>query len=201
MSEEGTGRFVKFLSVEVKSGETQDKLKAKILKALHNSEKSSISTVSAVTHITHPLQPWTGELHTFPDLFAEDIFKVAANSSYVVFLLCDGRVCRVHVSSRDESSKMTSLEALRRSQTGGGSFQVLGDEEYARQLQADLNSGRAQWESSRGNEQRLPPFVLPFGGRLTGSVDEFVPFGGSLEVHGSVPFAGLVDNNLTNEWR
>ena len=204
---------MKFLSVEVKSGETQDKLKAKVLKALHNSEKNALSTSSPLTHITHPLQPWTGEVHTFPDLKAEEVIKAAANSSYIAFLLQDGHVCRVRVSSWDElsggSGKMMSIDALRRSQQGtGSSFQVLGDEEYARQLQTDLNSGRMPWESTSGgggrgggSEQRLPPFVVPFGGRLAGNVDEFVPLHGSLELQGSLPFAGLEDSTLTNEWR
>ena len=187
--------FVKFLSVEIKSGETHEKLKAKVLKAIHNAEKNSSSPSSL---ITHPLQPWTSDVHTFPDLKARDIVKAVANSSYVAFLLQDGRACRIRMASWEESSsrKTLNFDVLRQSQQGAGSsFQVLGDEEYARQLQAELNSGR-QWDGgvARGNnEQRLPPF-MPFGGRLAGTVDEFVPLSPTM----SVP---LDDHTLTNEWR
>ena len=192
----GNEDFVKFLSVEVKSGETQEKLKAKVLKAIHNAEKNSSVPTSL---ITHPLQPWTSDFHTFADLKARDVVKAVTNSSYVAFLLRDGRVCRVRMASWEESSgrKTLNFDALRRSQQGAGSsFQVLGDEEYARQLQAELNSGRGQWDGGvarGGNEQRLPPF-MPFGGRLAGTVDEFVPLSPTM----STP---LDDHTLTNEWR
>jgi hypothetical protein len=131
---EGNDNLVKFLSVDVKSSETPGKLKAKVLKAIHNSEKRTST-------ITHPLQSWTDESHSFQELRADQVVKVVANSSHVAFLLSDGRVCRVCVNSWEESSgsKTLSLDVLRQPQERP-SFQVLGDEEYARQLQAELNS-------------------------------------------------------------
>lgn len=140
MSTEKTN-LVRFLCVDVKSEETQEKLKTKLLKAIHNSEKKTTPTSS----ITHPLQPWHEDVHTLPDLRAEDITKAVANSSHVAFLLRNGQVCRIRVASWEESSsaKTMSLDALRQSQRQQGevsSFQVLGDEELAQQLYIELNS-------------------------------------------------------------
>ena len=144
---EGKNHLVKFLCVDVKSGETQEKLKAKVLRAIHNSEKKSSSM------ITHPLQAWTDNSHTFKELRADQVTRVVANSSHVTFLLSNGRVCRLRVKSWEESSgsKTLSLDALRQPQQRS-SFQVLGDEEYARQLQAELNSDLRLW--SRGDYRR-----------------------------------------------
>lgn len=148
--------LVRFLCVEVKSGETQEKLKAKVLKTISNSEKTTpIST-------THPLQTWNEEIHSLQELVAEDVVKVASNSSYVTFLLSNGRACRLQMSSREESHSsktFANLDALRRSGTSfhqgaRSSFQVLGDEEYAQQLQIELNAN-TDWNRNR-NIPRVP---------------------------------------------
>lgn len=148
----GKDQLVKFLCVEVKSGETQEKLKAKVLKAIHNSEKKSAT-------ITHPLQSWTDESHMFQQLKADEVVKVVANSTHIAFLLSDGRVCRVCVNSWEESSgsKTLSLDALRQPQQQP-SFQVLGDEEFARQLQEDLNAHFQTWTRAdiRGSSASVP---------------------------------------------
>lgn len=134
-------KLVRFLCVEVKSGETQEKLKAKVLKTISNSEKKTTPTP-----ISHPLRTWNEEVHTHQELAAEDVVKVASNSSYVTFLLSNGQVCRLQMSSREESHSsktFKNLDALRRSgatSCQGERFQVVGDEEYAQQLQTELNS-------------------------------------------------------------
>lgn len=179
------GNFVKFLCVDVKAEESQDKLKAKVLKAIYSSEKKATPTP-----ITHPLQPWNEDAHTFPELRSAEVTRVVANSGHVAFLLKDGRVCCVRVASWVEStSKMMNVDALRQSQRGS-SFQVLGDEEYAQQLQAELNSGQGGWSVSD-----------PAGNRRWSSR----PGGMFLETHGtlpgSVPPSVLDDNVLSSEWR
>lgn len=153
---EGRSHLVKFLCVDVKSGETAEKLKAKVLRAIHNSEKKSSST------ITHPLQTWTEESHAFKELRADQVVRVVANSSHIAFLLSNSRVCRLRVNSWEESSgsKTLSLDALRQPQQRP-SFQVLGDEEYARQLQAELNSDLRLW--SRGDYRRQSLQFAGFG--------------------------------------
>ena len=177
---------VKILCVDVKAQETQDKLKAKVLRAIYNSEKKS-----SPTPITHPLQPWNEEVHTFLELKPEDVSKVVANSSHLTFLLRDGRVCRVRVASWEESSgKAKSIDALRQNQRGNSRFQVLGDAEYAQQLQAELNSGPGNWNIA-GAPRRWS--ARPAG-------DLF------LEVHGgglTSPMhpAVLDDNALGSRWR
>lgn len=192
MSKAKPEHLVKFLCVDVKSGETQENLKAKVLKAIHTSEKKSAT-------ITHPLQSWTEEAHSFLELKAEDVLKVVANSSHMAFLLRDGRVCRIRVASWEEStsSKTLSLDALRQSQQRP-SFQVLGDEEYARQLQAELNSDLSTWP--RGDFRRPS---LQFGS-MFGNMEDYVQGGlQTLDVPGStVPSYIMMDDNaMTSGWR
>ena len=156
----GRESLVKFICVDVKSGETQEKLKAKVLKAIHNSEKKT----SPNSSITHPLQTWTEEAHSFPELRAGQVHQVVTNASHVTFLLKDGRACRIRVASWEEStsgSRTLSLDALRQqtSQQPRPSFQVLGDEEYALQLQAELNNRHVGWH--RG-DYRVPPTSVHF---------------------------------------
>lgn len=175
--------LVKFLCVDLKSGETQENLKAKVLKAIHSSEKKSDT-------ITHPLQSWTEEAHSLPELQAEDVLKVVANASHIAFLLHDGRVCRIRVASWEESasSKTLSLDALRQPRQRS-SFQVLGDEEYARQLQAELNSDFSTW--AQGDFQR-------FGGMYRNDRMQ-----NGLDVGGTVPpyHVMMDDNAITSGWR
>lgn len=185
---------MKFLSVDIKSGETQERLKVKVLKAIHNSEKKTTPTSS----VTHPLQSWSEEVHTLPDLKAEEVVKVVANSSYVAFLLSDGRVCRIRVASWEESSgARKSVSALRQSHES--SFQVLGDEEYARQLQAELNSDHdGGWnriddrESGWSRPVRLPVAVAPLASSVSRHVERLMP---------DLDTALLEDSSLTSEWR
>lgn len=197
MSINGKARLVKFLCVDVKSGETQENLKLKVLKAILASEKKSAT-------IAHPLQSWTEEAHSFPELQAEQVLKVVANSSHVAFLLRDGRVCRIRVASWEESasSKTLSLDALRQPQQKS-SFQVLGDAEYARQLQAELNSDLSTW--ARGDFRRPS---LPFGSMYR-NMEDLMQNGVSLQgldvpggTVGTVPSYVVVDDNaMASGWR
>lgn len=194
---------MKFICVDVKSGETQEKLKAKVLKAIHNSEKKS----SPNSSITHPLQSWTEETHAFPDLKAEEVHQVVANASHVAFLLRDGRVCRVRVASWEEASNSggsrttLSLDALRQqttSQQPRPSFQVLGDEEYALQLQAELNNRHVGWH--RG-DYRVPPTSVHFPRVSLPLHNTEVQ---SISVSNASPYCVVdyvTENTISNDWR
>ena len=181
-------QLVRFLCVEVKSGDSQEKLKTKVLRAIRSSEKKT-------TPITHPLQPWSEEAHSLPNLKANDVAKVVVNSSHVAFLLQDGQVCRMGVASWKESSagkSFSSLDALRQSQQSS-SFQVLGDEEYAHQLQAEFNS-IPEWN-------RASPSI-PFvdNSRLVNLEDPLAVDFLAIQ-RASMPFSFPEENSLTSEWR
>ena len=154
-------KLVKFLCVQVKPGESQEKLKWKVLKTISNSEKKATPT-----SVNHPLQGWTEDAHSIKELRARDVVKVASNSSYVTFLLDNGKACRLPVTSKVESSSLktfANLDALRMSGLGGRAgdsrrFQVLGDEEYAQQLQSELNTSVGGLDWSR-NRNISPPYI------------------------------------------
>ena len=169
-------QLVRFLCVEVKSGESQEKLKAKVLKTISNSEKTTPTLAS------NPLQTWNEEAHTLQDLVAEDVVKVASNSSYVTFLLRNGRVCRLQMSSREDSHSsktFTSLDALRRSGTSfrqgpRASFQVLGDEEYAQQLQNELNANTSPIMGPDWSQNRNVPRMSTPGPSIVSDVEGII---------------------------
>jgi len=154
-------KLVKLLCVQVKPGESQEKLKSKVLKTISNSEKKATPT-----SVSHPLQGWTEDAHSIKELQARDVVHVSSNSSYVSFLLSNGKACRLPVTSKDESSSVktfASLDALRMSGLGGQTgdsrrFQVLGDEEYAQQLQSELNASVGGLDWSR-NRNISPPYI------------------------------------------
>ena len=174
--------------MDVRQEETQDKLKAKVLKAIHSTEKKT----TPPTPITHPLQAWNEEVHCFPELKSEEVVKATANSTHLAFLLRDGRACRICVASWEESpaSKNATLESLRR-RGGGGSglssrFQVLGDEEYAQQLQAELNSGR-HGDGATGGDWFAPSIGGGAGGRQRWASSARPAGGVYLEANGTFP--------------
>ena len=130
---------VKLLCLKLKSNESPEKVKLKILKGLKKAEKKNIKSCT----ISHPLQNWTNDVHSIAELNSDDVLKVVSNSHYLVFLLKDGRVCRMRCSSKDYSGKNPTSninQVLRRSNIGGPSFQELSDAECARQLQAQFDS-------------------------------------------------------------
>ena len=125
---------VKFVCLKLKSNEHPEKARYKILKSLRNSEKRHTQTAA----ISHPLAEWCEEVHIIPELDAKEVFEVASNSKYVVFLMRDGRVCRIKCASPADTSAVPSVDVLNRASQP--SFQELSDAEYARQLQATLDS-------------------------------------------------------------
>ena len=126
---------VKLLCVKLKSNDTPDKVKNKILKGLKAAERKN----TFAAPIAHPLESWHDEVHSLPDLDASDIAQVASNAKYIVFLLKDGRVCRMRCASTWDTDTKVSSELLSKS-SQQLSFQVLSDAEYARQLQAEFDS-------------------------------------------------------------
>ena len=159
----GDEKLVRFLSVVLKTRETQESLKAKVLKSISNSEKITPTSVSQS-------QTWNEESHTLGDLVSQDVVMVASNSSFVTFLLVSGTVCRLPMSSREEfhsSKTFTNLNALRQSATASShaSFQVLGDEEYAQQLQMELNDNNTASDSGwyQGRDHGRVTLAAPLG--------------------------------------
>ena len=168
-------KLVKFLCVQVKPGETQEKLKAKVLKTISNSEKKATPTSAS-----HPLQAWTEEAHCITELCARDVVKVASNSSHISFLLSNGHACRLPMSTREESSSVrtfSSLDALRISGLAArpgerGRFQVIGDEEYAQQLQSELNAdmGTPDWSRNRN----ISPPSISISNDVVGALEDHI---------------------------
>ena len=208
MSSEGE-QLVKFLCVDVKPGETPEKLKTKVLRLIRHAEKKTTPASS----IIHPLQTWNGELHTLPDLKAKEISKVVANSSCLVFLRNDGRVCHLGVNSWEETSDnkpFSSVDALRQSRHLGSNIEILGDEEYARQLQAEFSSGSSSIAAGREHDWRRnrsryspPSLSLGLGGILSSAtVEENLQVPPILHIRGnSMPYSLLEENSLNSEWR
>lgn len=125
---------VKFVCLKLKPNEHPEKARYKILKSLRNSEKRHSQTAA----VSHPLAEWCEEVHIIPELDAKEVFEVASNSKYVVFLMRDGRVCRIKCMSKVETNTVSSADLLKR--VNQPSFQELSDAEYARQLQATLDT-------------------------------------------------------------
>ena len=126
---------IKFLCVKFKPNESPDKVKSKILKSLKRAEKSAPFTIS------NPLDTWSNKVHCIDELNATEIADVSTNSKYVVFLLKDGRVCRMKCTSTS-SNEVPPSAVLK--PTPHPTFQLLSDAEYARQLQSQFNTERGE---------------------------------------------------------
>lgn len=114
----------KLLCVPFKDGHSTEKIRRRILKRLKKVERKSCSSI-----FIKPLcQPLTADIHT-----------VVSNSNYVAFLLKDGRVCRMKVSSLVGHTSHQLVQDGRRPDSQESSFQVLSDAEYARRLQAQFD--------------------------------------------------------------
>ena len=125
---------VKFVCVKLKPNEHPEKARYKILKGLRNAEKKQ----SQSSAIYHPLAEWCEKVHLISELDAKEVLEVASNSRYVVFLMRDGRVCRIKCSSKAETRTKTSIDILKK--MSRPSLQELSDAEYARQLQTTFDS-------------------------------------------------------------
>jgi len=118
------GGGVKVVCVKYKKSDCGNKVKQRLLKKLKNVESSKkVTGVQLVCGVE-----------------AESVAQVAINSTYVVFLLKDGRVCRLHCAGNDEVTESGAYYSA-----GGQSFQVTSDMEYARILQQQFDSERPSW--------------------------------------------------------
>ena len=90
---------VKLVCVKLKPNDTPDKVKSKLLKTLRNAEKKDPELCS----IGHPLESFCEEVHCISELNVSDVVEVASNSRYIVFLLRDGRACRMRCTSKAET--------------------------------------------------------------------------------------------------
>ena len=128
------------VSVRYKHGEDAERIRKrvrkKLTKALHLQPQQSNPR-----HVKR--------LHQFN---ANDIQQVATSSRYVVILLKDGRVARFQMSPTHEPGPHNGTTKSRpNSRT---SFQVMSDEQYARQLQS-----MADWEG-RGSPPSITSSLL-----------------------------------------
>lgn len=154
MSTAVPGNQVKLLCLGLKDNESAEKVRRKVLKRLKLLEKRQLPADSG------------GAVRTLPDLDSSDILSVATNSRYLVFLMKDGRVCRVRCCSQAKAPIQPSEEVLKKPREA--SFQVLSDAVYARQLQAEFD------------RERLVPRIRVGGGpvRLGGALrpEELSPY-------------------------
>lgn len=149
-----TEEKVRLICVKLKSSDSPEKVKSKVLKSLRNAEKH----VSQARSLGHPLGASTmfEETCTIAELNAESVSQVVTNSKYIVFLLKDGSVCRLKCTSRESTLSKFTTSAFQRSNQPKASFQVLSDAEYARQLQAQFDSeggggmGTGRWAGRGG---------------------------------------------------
>jgi len=154
---------VKVVCVKYKKSDSGDKVKQRLLKKLKKAENS---------------EKVTG-VQLVPGVKADSVAQVAINSTYVVFLLKDGRVCRLRCAGNDEIAETGYHSA------GGQSFQVTSDMEYARVLQQQYDSERRSWsimdpDYAGRMDHVLPssfydPISLPSNRTITASVNLFDP--------------------------
>ena len=137
---------VKLLSVPLKQKDNIEKVRRRILRYLQKNEKCS-SNLS--------------NLQSIEGIDAVDVQNVESNSQYLVFLMKDGRVCRMKCSSQSKLTEHHIDEEITR-RSRDTSFQVLSDAEYARQLQSQFDQER----STRGS----------LGGAAILSVNEISPY-------------------------
>ena len=134
---------VKLLSVKVKPEENADSVKARVLKFLKNVEKANGAEGGLFDKSD------CDYVHFVHDLDADSVLQVVSNSNYIGFLLKDGRVCRMRCTSRLDVDSRSNIRY-----TARPSFQVQSDAEYAKQLQAEYNTGEGTSTLlSRGYEE------------------------------------------------
>ena len=134
----------KLLCVPFKDSHSTEKIRRRILKRLKKVERKSCSSMF---------------VKTLPEPLANDIHSVSSNSKYVAFLLKDGRVCRMRVSSVTDVATQQFLPDSRRGGPQENDFQVLSDAEYARRLQAqfdqETNDSRSNQTDRFGNSHEM----------------------------------------------
>ncbi|CAI8017330.1 hypothetical protein GBAR_LOCUS10539, partial [Geodia barretti] len=95
MAETTSSQNVRLVAVSLKKSYSPSKVKSKLLRSIRLSERRE----QKAPPISHPLSQWRDRVHTLPDLPASQVKQVVSNSRYIVFLLSDGRVCRLAVTS------------------------------------------------------------------------------------------------------
>ena len=123
---------MRILSVPLKEDDDKEKIRRRVVKKLKQLEQHIASGA-----------PSDSSIRVVEELQASNVVRVAANSRYLVFLLKDGRVCRMKCHSRTErAGRHRATEELLKKKTRDTPFQLLSDAEYARQLQAEFNMER-----------------------------------------------------------
>lgn len=117
---------VQLISIPLKHGDNVEKLRRKVLRTIQKNEKGNLqgSNVKTVEGIDPSL-----------------VKSVLANSQYFVFLLNDGRVCRMPCTSHSQLKEHHISQEITR-HARDTSLQVLSDAEYARQLQVQFDQER-----------------------------------------------------------
>ena len=124
---------IQLISIPLKQGDNMEKLRRKVLKTIQKNERGNLQGNNI--KMVDGIDPST-------------VKTVVTNSQYVVFLLNDGRVCRMPCSSHSRLTDHHISHEMSR-QARDTSLQVLSDAEYAKQLQAQFDQEHPTSSSSR----------------------------------------------------
>ncbi len=114
---------VQLISIPLKQGDNMEKLRRKVLRTIQKNERGILQA---------------NNIKMVDGIDPSMIKTVVTNSQYIVFLLNDGRVCRISCNSHSRLTEHHISHEISR-QARDTSFQVLSDAEYARQLQAQFD--------------------------------------------------------------
>lgn len=132
---------IKLVCINYKKSDNGNKVKQKLLKklgkAVNNKQIAGVKNVHGVK--------------------TESVIQVGFNVNYLVLLLKDGRVCRVHCSGNND---VAEDEPVRES------FQVASDLEYARVLQRRYDSEHTPWEFEREHNYTMVRLNDPLSSSL-----------------------------------
>ena len=161
---------MRLLSIPLREGDDKDKIRRRVVKKLKQLEQH-ISTGSS-SDLT---------IRVLESLKADSVSVVVANSRYLVFLLKDGRVCRMKCHSRTEASQQKATEELLKKKAKDTPFQLLSDAEYARQLQVEFDRerllGGVHAHHSPLRSEDISPYIhVPSSDQSwEASIDPFIP--------------------------
>ena len=162
---------MRLLSIPLKEGDDKDKVRRRVVKKLKQLEQH-ISSGSA-SDLT---------IRVLENLKADNVSRVVANSRYLVFLLKDGRVCRMRCHSRTEASgQQKATEEMLKKKARDTPFQLLSDAEYARQLQVEFDRerllGGVHAHHSPLRSEDISPYIhVPSSDHnWEASIDPFIP--------------------------
>ena len=115
---------MQLISIPLKQGDNLEKLRRKILRVIQKNERGNLQG---------------SNIKTIEGIDPSTVKTIVTNSQYIVFLLNDGRVCRMACKSHSQLKDHHISHEMSR-QARDTSLQVMSDAEYARQLQAQFNS-------------------------------------------------------------